>query len=245
MLMTTFGRGDIGHPLAQLVDVGALLADHDAGARRMDRHPALSCADASITILATAACLSSLCRISRILTILVQQLAVFVLAGEPTGIPRPVDAETQPDWIDLFDPSFSPALLSASLSLDLTNDDRQLREWFKNPARAATAAPARNVSSRAVADMSSETIQIVDIEIVIVLGIGDGRFQALLDVDRNPLARELQIGKGSRSLPAADQLRDKIKLLRADPQHAGDRLGLVIREAPFRALVCSSLSPQA
>jgi hypothetical protein len=31
-----------------------------------------------------------------------QQLAVFVLACEPTGIPRPVDAETQTDWIDLL-----------------------------------------------------------------------------------------------------------------------------------------------
>ena len=34
--------------------------------------------------------------------ILVQQLAVLVLAGEPTGIPRPVDAETQSDRIDLL-----------------------------------------------------------------------------------------------------------------------------------------------
>src|SRR6266478_770566 len=34
--------------------------------------------------------------------ILVQQLAVLVLAGVPTGIPRPVDAETQSDWIDLL-----------------------------------------------------------------------------------------------------------------------------------------------
>src|SRR3954454_20524522 len=35
------GIGDVGNPLAQLVDVGALLADHDAGTRRMDRHAAL------------------------------------------------------------------------------------------------------------------------------------------------------------------------------------------------------------
>src|ERR1700688_1375048 len=35
------GGGDVGDPLAQLVDVGALLADHDAGTRGMDRHPAL------------------------------------------------------------------------------------------------------------------------------------------------------------------------------------------------------------
>src|SRR6202790_5014847 len=32
---------DIGNALAQLVDVGALFADHDTGTRRMDRHAAL------------------------------------------------------------------------------------------------------------------------------------------------------------------------------------------------------------
>src|SRR5262249_31720163 len=31
---------DTGNALAQLVDIGTLLADHDAGARRVDRHPA-------------------------------------------------------------------------------------------------------------------------------------------------------------------------------------------------------------
>ena len=75
--------------------------------------------------------------------------------------------------------------------------------------------------------------QVVDIEVMVVLGIGDRRLQALLDVDRDPLARELQVGERRRSLAAADQLRNQIELLRADPQHAGDRLGLVIREAPF------------
>src|SRR6202035_2461957 len=34
-------RGDVGDLFAQLVDVGALLADHDARTRGMDRHPAL------------------------------------------------------------------------------------------------------------------------------------------------------------------------------------------------------------
>src|SRR6476659_7382485 len=73
------------------------------------------------------------------LDILVQQLAVFVLAGEPTGIPRPVDAETQTDWIDLLTHRFLPRCW-LSARLDLTNDDRQLRKWFKDTARADTAA---------------------------------------------------------------------------------------------------------
>src|SRR6202043_1585930 len=163
--------------------------------------------------------------------ILVQQLAVFVLAGEPTGIPRPVDAETQADWIDLLTHRILPRSLSARL--DLTNHDRQLREWFKDTARAATAARGETLHDDAVADMRFRDDQIVDIEIMIVLGVGNRRFQALLDVDRDPLARKLQVGERSRSLPAADQLRHQIELLRAHPQHPGDRLGLVIGEAPF------------
>ena len=43
----------------------------------------------------------------------------------------------------------------------------------------------------------------VDIEVVIVLGIGDCRFQTLLHIDRDPLARKLQVGEGSRRLAAA------------------------------------------
>src|SRR3954451_1265399 len=95
------GIGDVGNALAQLVDVGALLADHDAGTRRMDRHAALLVRaldhDAGDSRL-----LELLVQDLADLNVLVQQLAVFVLAGEPTGIPRPVDAETKSDWIDFL-----------------------------------------------------------------------------------------------------------------------------------------------
>ena len=40
--------------------------------------------------------------------------------------------------------------------------------------------------------------EIVDLEVVVVLGVRDRRFQALLDVDRDPLARKLQVGERSR-----------------------------------------------
>src|ERR1700688_649116 len=236
------GVGDVGNLLAQLVDVGALLADHDAGTRRVDRHPALLVRTFDHD-LGDRRLLQFLVQDLADFDILVQQLGVFVLAGEPTGIPRPVDAETQPDWIDLLTHRSLPRLLSARL--DLTNHDRQLREWFKDTARAATAARCETLHDDAVADMRLGDDQIVDIEVVIVLGVGDRRFQALLDVDRDPLARELQIGERGRSFPAADQLRDKIKLLRARPQHPGNCLGLVVREAPFALWFAHRLSPQA
>src|SRR3954463_6138355 len=95
------GSRDVGNPLAQLVDVGALLADHHARTRRMDRHPALLVRtldhDAGDSRL-----LELLVQDLADLDVLMQELAVFVLAGEPTGIPRTVDAETQSDWIDFL-----------------------------------------------------------------------------------------------------------------------------------------------
>src|SRR3984893_14099395 len=185
----------------------------------------------SITIRATAACFSSLCRISRILTSSCSSLPYsFLPANQRESHVRLMPRRSPIGLI------FSPIVLSRAplgARLDLTNDDRQLREWFKDTARAATAARCETLHHDAVADMRLGDDQIVDIEVVVVLGVGDRRFQALLDVDRDPLARELQIGERGRSLPAADQLRDKIELLRAHPQHPGDRLGLVIREAPF------------
>src|SRR3984957_14307557 len=238
------GSRDVGHALAQLVDVGALLADHDAGTRRVNRHAALLVRTLDHDP-GDGRLLQFLVQDLADFDILVQELAIFGLACEPTGIPRPVDAKTQPDWIDLLTHRILLRSLSARLGLDLTNNDRQLRERFKNTARTATAARCETLHHDAVADMSLGDDQIVDIEVVVVLGIGDRRFQALLDVDSNPLARKLQIGKRCRSLPAADQLRDKIKLLRAHPQHPGDRLGLVIREAPFALWFAHRLSPQA
>src|SRR6266436_4484603 len=110
------GCGDVGNALAQLVDVGALLADHDAGTRRVDRHAALLVRTLDHDP-GHRRLLQFLVQDLADLDILVQQLAVFVLAGEPTGIPRPVDAETQPDWIDLLTHRILP------------------RPWFKRSPR--------------------------------------------------------------------------------------------------------------
>src|SRR5882724_8850528 len=95
------GSRDVGNPLAQLVDVGALLADHDAGTRRMDRHAALLVRTLDHDA-GDGRLLELLVQDLADLHVLMQQLAVLVLAGEPTGIPRTVDAETQSDWIDFL-----------------------------------------------------------------------------------------------------------------------------------------------
>ena len=71
--------------------------------------------------------------------------------------------------------------------------------------------------------------QIVDVEIMVVLGVGDRGFERLLDLDRNPFSGELKIGERGRDLLAPDKLGDKVELLRTDAQHARRRLGFVLR----------------
>ena len=91
----------VGNPLAQLVDVGALLADHDARASRVDRDAALLMRTLDHDA-RNRGLLQFLVQDLADLDVLVQQLAVFGLAGEPARIPGPVDAETQSDRIDLL-----------------------------------------------------------------------------------------------------------------------------------------------
>ena len=107
MLMTTSLVGHLGDELAQLLDVGALLADHHARTRRMDRHPALL-VRALDHDLRHRGLLELLHQLLADLHVLVQQRAVFALAGVPARIPGPVDAEPQPDRIDLLTHRLSP-----------------------------------------------------------------------------------------------------------------------------------------
>src|SRR4029453_6402387 len=79
--------------------------------------------------------------------------------------------------------------------------------------------------------------EFVDIEVMIVLGIGDRRLQTFADIPGDALARELEVGERTCDLLAADQAGNQVELLRTDPEHPGDRLGLVIGEAAFARLL--------
>ncbi len=99
--------------------------------------------------------------------------------------------------------------------------------------RAHAASPARRetLEYECLADMSFGNDKIVDVELVIVLRVRDRRLEALADILRDALARKFKIGERRRNLLAADQARDEVQLLRAHPQHLGDRLCLVLGEA--------------
>src|SRR5215510_5230905 len=129
--------------------------------------------------------------------------------------------------------------------LDLTDHDRQVRERLENLARAA--AGVETLDHQALADMGLGDDQVVDVELVVVLGVGDRRLQALAHVLGDSLARELEIGERRRDLLAADQLGQQVELLRAHAQHLGDRLRLVLGERAGMALlahVLTSLTPR-
>ena len=69
---------------------------------------------------------------------------------------------------------------------------------------------------------------------MVVFGVGDGALQRLAHLDRDPLARELEIRKSPIHLLAANELGQKIELLGAHAKHAGDRLSLVVLERAGR-----------
>src|SRR4029079_12392041 len=117
--------------------------------------------------------------------------------------------------------------------LDLTHDDRQVRKRLENASDTAAAARGESLDHKCLADMRLGDDEIVDVEIVIVLGVSDRRFQALAHVLGDTLARKLKVSERARNLLAADQLRDKVELLRRDPQHLAHSLGLVFVEVPF------------
>src|SRR5271169_2649503 len=99
--------GQLRHFLAQLLDVGALLADHHARPRRMDRDPALLVRPLDHD-LGHRRLLELLLQRLADLLVLVQQLAVLALARIPPRIPGAVDAQTQADRIDLLTHRVAP-----------------------------------------------------------------------------------------------------------------------------------------
>src|SRR5262249_1151172 len=99
------GLGELGDLAAQLLDVGALLADHDPRARGLHRDPALLVRPLDHD-LGHRRLLEILHQLLADLHVLVQQLAVLALARVPARIPGAVDAEPQADRIDLLSHRF-------------------------------------------------------------------------------------------------------------------------------------------
>src|SRR6185312_8327113 len=84
---------------AQLLDVGALLADENAGACRVHRDAALLVRTLDDDLRDAGRALQ-LQNVSANGTIFMQKLAVLATTGEPAAVPGAVDADTKTDRID-------------------------------------------------------------------------------------------------------------------------------------------------
>src|SRR5450631_2738652 len=99
--------------------------------------------------------------------------------------------------------TFCPIVFSSDLrrgGAGFPDDDRQMRERLMNTAGPAPRARAETLQDHRIADISRGDDEIVDIEIVVVLGIGNRALQSLFHVKCASLARKLEVGERSLHL---------------------------------------------
>ena len=94
------------------------------------------------------------------------------------------------------------------------------------------------------ADAGFLDVEPVDIELVVVLGVGDRRLQYLPDLVRDATAREGQLGDGLCRVLAADRLRYQVQLPWADADGAQKGRGLGVVEPAFGGWL-AQISPLA
>src|SRR5438445_7163391 len=113
----------------------------------------------------------------------------------------------------------------------LAHHDREMAERLDDAGGAAAAAGVEPLHHQALADRGLGHDQAIDVEIVVVLGVGDGRVQSLPDVLGDALLGEGELVDGRRRLLAADGGGHEVELARADADGAQHGLGLVVRLA--------------
>ena len=130
----------------------------------------------SITIFDTAACLSCFISSARILMSSCSSVPYSFLPEIPARVPGAVDAETQADRIDLLTHLYSLRL--CLLPLAPRPHERRWSGW-QNGLKILPTRPRprgrETLDHQRLADMRLGDDEIVDVEVVIVLGIGDRR----------------------------------------------------------------------
>ena len=96
-----FGSGQLGNGLADLIDVSTLFADHNTRTSREDGDAALLVRTLDHNF-GNRSLLQQLHEHRTDADVFMQQRGIFALAGDPTAVPRAVDAEAQPDRINFL-----------------------------------------------------------------------------------------------------------------------------------------------
>ena len=107
------------------------------------------------------------------------------------------------------------------MRLDLTHDDGQVGERLENLPDPAAAARAKALDHQRLADMGLGDDQIVDVEVVIVLGVGDRRFQTLAHVAAMRLRENSRSASAVATFLPRISCATRLSFCGADPQHLG------------------------
>ena len=221
--------------LAQRLDVGALLADDDARAGGVDRHPALA-VRALDHDAADAGLRDVLLDVLADGEVLVEELAVFLAVGEPAAVPGAVDLQPEADRIDLLTHYAVSSLTCRTLIVTWLNGFRILP---KRPrARGRPRFRTRFLPTKASATTSSSTSR-------------PWLFSALAIADcsvflTSSLTRFFEKVRSASALLdrlVADHRGDEVQLLRAGLQHPADRHRLVLRHAARVLFLAHGLLP--
>src|SRR6478609_5559619 len=76
---------------------------------------------------------------------------------------------------------------------DFANHDGEVREGLQDTRAAAAGAGVKALENQRLAHEGLGDDEVVHVQVVVVLRVGDGALEALLDLGGDPLARELQL----------------------------------------------------
>src|SRR5690606_19071642 len=135
---------------------------------------------------------------------------------------------------------FCPIL---SLFFLLAHHDPQPAERLEDARGPAAAARSEPLHRDRLADRGLGDDERVDVEIVVVLGVGDRAGEHLTSIDSHRLLREGEDVQSLFSLLAADQAGNEVQLLRRPTDRGADRERLVLTYAAGSLLLAHQRLP--
>ena len=111
------------------------------------------------------------------------------------------------------------------------DDDLQMAEPFLHARRATAAARMEPPHHHRASDLGARHHQPIDVELMVVLGVGDRALQRLLHLLCDAALGERQRRDRLRRRLVADQPRHQVELARRDAQVRHDRLRLGVGDA--------------
>src|SRR3546814_428318 len=188
----------VGHFLAQLLDVLAALADHHARAGGVDRHAR----GLGRTLDRDAADTSRSQLLAQHLADLQvggQVPGVFLLAGIPLGVPVLGNAQADAGRMNFMTHELVP----------LADDDGDVAGALEDAGAATLGARHETLQRRTFVDHDGLDLQFVDVSALVVLGVGNRRLHHLLDQVGGLLVGKLQQVDGALGGQATHLVRSE------------------------------------